>query len=92
MNVWSNCTLAERPFKEARHKIMVERGIIFSADIVMPPQILRKDVIKSVHDNIYGGVAATQRRLKLQAEQYLQEMGYLTPLSWTTHRNSTMKA
>ena len=27
----------------------------------MPPQILRKDIIKSVHDDIHGGVAATRK-------------------------------
>ena len=32
----------------------------------MPPQILRKDIIKSVHNNIHGEVTATQRRLRLQ--------------------------
>ena len=66
-NVWSNSTIALRPFKEARHKSMVERNIIFSADAIVPLQILRKDVIKSVHDDMHGGVAATQRTLRLQA-------------------------
>ena len=64
-NVWSNCTLAERLSKEAWHEL--ERGIIFSADAIVQPQILRKDKIKSVHDDIHGVVAATQRRLRLQA-------------------------
>ena len=64
-NVWSNCTIVERPFKE--DKLMLERGIIISADAIVPLQILRKDIIKSVHDNIHGGVAVTQRRLRLQA-------------------------
>ena len=27
-NVWSNFIIAERPFKEARHKLTVERGVI----------------------------------------------------------------
>ena len=33
----------------------------------MPPQILKKDVTKSEHTDIHGGVAATQRRLRLLA-------------------------
>ena len=52
-NVWSNCIIAERSFKEARHKLMVDRGIIYNADAIVPPQILKKDIIKSVHDNIH---------------------------------------
>ena len=36
-NVWSNSTIA---FKEAQHKLMVERDIIISADAIVPPQIL----------------------------------------------------
>ena len=66
-NVWSNLTIAERPFKEARHKLTVEWDIIFCADAIVPSQILRKGVIKSVHDGIHGEIAATQRRLRLQA-------------------------
>ena len=66
-NVWSNCIIAKRPFKEARRKLTVERGIIFSANAIVPPQILRKDVTKSVHDDIHSEVAVTQRRLRLQA-------------------------
>ena len=60
-NVWNNCTIAERPFKEAQHKLMIEKGIIFGADTIVLPQILRKDVIKSVYKDIHGRVAATQR-------------------------------
>ena len=60
-NVRSNCTLAERPFKEAWHKLTVERDIMFSADAIVPSQILRKDIIKSVHDDIHGGVVATKK-------------------------------
>ena len=66
-NVWSNCTITERLFKEARHELTVKRGVIFSTDVIVPPQILRKDMIKSVHDDIYGGVAATRSRLRIQA-------------------------
>ena len=65
-NVWSNCTIAARPFKEVRHKLTVERGVIFRAEAIVPSKILRKDVIKSMHDDIHGGVAATQRILRLQ--------------------------
>ena len=62
-----NCTLRERPFKEARHRLTVERGILFCADAIVSPKILKKDIIKSVNDDIHGGVATTQRRLRLQA-------------------------
>ena len=61
-NVWRNYTMVERPFKEAQHKLTAERGIIFSADAIVPSQILKKGVIKTVRDDINGKVAATQRR------------------------------
>ena len=60
-------TVLERPFKEARYKLTVERGIIFSANAILPPKPFRKDVIKSMHDDIYGKVTAKQRTLRLQA-------------------------
>ena len=44
-------------FKNARHKLTVERDIIFSANAIVPSQIFRKDIIKSVHDDIHDGVA-----------------------------------
>ena len=62
----SKCTIAERYFKEARHKLTVERGIIYNANAIVPPPNF-KEGHKSVHDDIHGGVAATQRRLTLQA-------------------------
>ena len=76
-DVWSNCTIEERPFKETRDKLTVERGVIFSADAIVPPQVLWKDVIKSVHDDIHGGVAVTQRRLRLQVRwpEYCKDVG-----------------
>ena len=40
-NLWCNCNMADRPFKEVRHKLTVERGVIFSADAIVRPQILR---------------------------------------------------
>ena len=66
-NVWSNCTIAERPFKEAQHKLTVERSIIFSAKAIVPCQILRKDLIKSMYNDIHGRLVAMQRILTLQA-------------------------
>ena len=65
-NVWSNCTIAKILFKEVRHELTIESGIIYNADAIVPPQNLRKDVIKSVHDDIHGEGAATPR-LRLQA-------------------------
>ena len=68
-NAWNNFTIAEKPFKEARYKLMVERGIKYNADATVPrpKEKLRKDIIKSVHHDIHGGVAATQSRLRLLA-------------------------
>ena len=65
-NTWSNCSKAERPYKENRHKLTMDRGILCNGDLLVPPQSMRKEIIKSVHDDTHCGVAATQKRLKLE--------------------------
>lgn len=65
-NTSINCSMAERHYKELKHKLTIENGNIFNEDILFP-QSLRKDVIKVVHDDIHGCILVTQMRLKLQA-------------------------
>ena len=62
-NVGSNRSIVERPFKEAQHKLTVERDIVFSADTIVLPQILRKDIIKRVHHDIHGRVTVMQKKI-----------------------------
>lgn len=59
--------MAERPYKESRHKLPVEKGIICKKGIIITTQILRKEVLKGIHDDVHCSIAATQIRLKLQA-------------------------
>lgn len=66
-NSWGNCSRVERPYKEIRQKLTIEHGVICNGDLVVPPETQRKLVIKSVHDDIHCGVAATQKRIKLEA-------------------------
>ena len=68
-NRWSNCSQAERPYKEVRYKLTVEKVVICNEDLIVPPQRMRSEVIKNVHDDIHshGGITATQKRLKLEA-------------------------
>ena len=40
--------------------------MICNRDLIIPPETLRKLVIKSVHDDIHYGVAAIQKRMKLE--------------------------
>ena len=40
--------------------------MICNGDLIIPPETQRKLVIKSVHDDIHCGVAATQKRIKLE--------------------------
>ena len=56
-NIWSYCSMAERPFKEARPKITIEKSIICNGNIIVYPQTLRKDTLKSVHDDVMYIVA-----------------------------------
>ena len=60
-SIWGNCSKAERPYKEVRHKLKMEHGVICNGDLINPPETQRKLVIKSVHDDIHCGVAATQK-------------------------------
>ena len=65
-NAWNNCSIAERPYKENRHKLTMDRGIICNGDLLVPPQSMRKEIIRSVHDDTHCGITATQKRLRLE--------------------------
>ena len=47
--------------KEIRHKLTIEHGVICNRDPIIPPETQRKLVIKSIHDDVHCGVAATQK-------------------------------
>ena len=66
-NIWWKCSRAERPYKEIRHRLKIKHGVICNGDLIIPPETQRRLVIKSVHDDIHWGVAATQKRIKLEA-------------------------
>ena len=72
----NNCSMVERTFKEKKHKLIIERGIICNGDIIVPPETLRKDTSKSIYDDVYYVIRATPRRFKWQAWRpgYLQEV------------------
>ena len=55
--------MAERLNKEMRHKLTIEHGVICNGDLIILPETQRKLVIKSEHDDIHCGVAATQKRI-----------------------------
>ena len=42
-NAWNNCSKAERPYKENRHKLTIDRGIICNGDLLVPPQSTEGD-------------------------------------------------
>lgn len=39
----------------------LEKEVICKDNMVAPPETQRRNLIKSVHDNILGGIAATQK-------------------------------
>ena len=41
-NVWGNCSNAERAYKEIRHKLMIEHGVICNGDLIILPEIQKK--------------------------------------------------
>jgi hypothetical protein len=64
-NSWSNCSVAERPFKAVRQSLSCEDGILCKGDLMIPPTILRNRIL-DVHD-VHCGTTATRNRLKLEA-------------------------
>ena len=70
--------MVEKPFKETRHKLTIEKWIICNRDIVVHLQTLRKDILKSVHDDVHFGVTTTLWRLKLLTSwpRYSKEVDY----------------
>ena len=66
-NRWSGCSMAERPYKAARHLLTIEQGVVFSGDLIVPPKTLRCQIIRAVHDDVHCGMEATKRRLRLEA-------------------------
>ena len=66
-NRWSQCSMAERPFKMVRQKLSVQEGLIFNGDVIVPPPEVRSKFIAAVHNDIHGGVKTTINRLKLEA-------------------------
>ena len=65
--IWGNYSRVERPYKEIRHKLKIEHGVIYNGDLIIPPETQRKLVIKNVHDDIHCGAAVTQKITKLKA-------------------------
>jgi len=66
-NRWSNCSVAERPFKSNKDKLTVEKGIVCNGDLIVPPPTLRKRFIEAVHDDVHCGALQTRLRLRLEA-------------------------
>ena len=67
LNTWNNCSPCERPFKCVRDTLSVDNGIICKGDLVVPPAVLRKDVLKAVHGENHCGMITMRNRLKLEA-------------------------
>ena len=42
----------------------MDRGIVCNGDLLVPPQSMRKEIIRSVHDDTHCGIMATQKRLR----------------------------
>ena len=65
-NIWGNCSRAERPYKEIKHKPTIEHRVICNGNLITPPET-QKLVIKSIHNDIHCGVVVIQKRIKLEA-------------------------
>ena len=69
-NICGNCSRVKRPYKEIRHKLTIERGVICNGDLIIPLEThshTQKMVLKSAYDDILCGVAATQKKDKIRS-------------------------
>ena len=57
---WGNCSRMDGKTLQ-RNKLTIEHGVICNEDLIIPSETQRKLVIKSVHDDIHCGLAATQK-------------------------------
>ena len=64
---WSNYSMAERPNKMNRTRLMVEDSVIRCGECIAIPPLLRQPVLQMVHNETHCGVAATRNQLKLSA-------------------------
>ena len=63
-NKWSNCSPAERPFKNARAQLSNADGLLlFGERIYVPPEV-RNSVIKKAHCLSHPGINATNNIMK----------------------------
>ena len=56
--------MTERPFKETIHNLAIEKSIICNRDMIIPPQTLRTERLKSVNDDVHCSIMTTLRRFK----------------------------
>ena len=56
--------MAERPFKSVRQRLTVEDGVVCLGDLVVPPAVLRPQILRAVHNDTHCGALATRHRLK----------------------------
>ena len=66
-NVWSNCSVAERPYKSVRQQLTVDNNVLCRGDQVVLPAALRNQAIRAAHDDTHSGALATRNRLKREA-------------------------
>ncbi|MEE4247257.1 MAG: RNase H-like domain-containing protein [Kangiellaceae bacterium] len=66
-NVWSNCSVAERPYKSVRQQLTIEDGVVCLGDLVVPPTSLRPQILRAAHGDTHCGALATRNRLKREA-------------------------
>ena len=64
-NRWNHCPRAESgPIKEVRHRLTIDYDLIGNGDLIVPPQTLKMDIIKSEHDDIHCGIAANSEEVE----------------------------
>ena len=51
---------AKWPYKAVKQRLTIDNDVIYKGNFIVPPQTLKTDIIKTVHDGIYCGIMATQ--------------------------------
>ena len=66
-NVWSGCSMAERPYKSVRQRLTVENEVVCLGDLIVSPAALRSPLLEAVHSDTHCSALATRNRLKREA-------------------------
>ena len=62
-NNCSNCSIAERCFKQKRNALSVDKSMLCFGEQIVVPSLLRQRIIQAVHNDTHAGINTTRNKL-----------------------------